>query len=95
MGTAKKVRKETRAANLIRTNMKVQRLLEVTTRREAVLLRAMYEVVQGAGGTYAIRILRQMYGDKILDHLKAEISSADKKAKGLDKVILTGTEAME
>jgi len=98
MGAVKKFRKITRDTALLGRISRLEEVLNVTRKKEGMLLRALFEfTLPGTfvGAPYAASVLKQMYGSKILDQLAAEITKADKKSKGLDKIVLTGTEAME
>jgi len=97
MGITKKRRKLAKMDQAQVNQMRASALLQETREREGVLLRVLFEISQAENSvsTYSGNVLKQMYGEKILDYLGKEITKADKKSKGLDKIVLTGTEAME
>ena len=95
MGTAKKTRKQTKMALMEVNHRRLIERLNKAVNNEGMLLRALNEVILGASTKYVEGVLVQMYGKGILELLNEEVKIADKKSKGLDKIILTGTEGMK
>ena len=98
MSAAKKFRKKTRMEVMEFNHRKLIGDLIKARANEAAVVRALYEVAMGGSeqlSKYAENFLVQTYGKESMEWMDKEIKNANKKAKGLDKVILTGTEAME
>ena len=99
MGIARKLKKKTKEEQHAAAIINMLDTLKATQKREGVLLRALFAYASDDEGklkySYAQGMLKQLYGPNILYQLDDEIKKAEKKSKGLDKIVLTGTEAME